>query len=205
MPRPRFESDHRLKDPGLLPSVRILRLTLAFVLLLSGFAISCHKRPPRAVTPAVPTDFELGEARYVAGDFEAAVSFFEAYLRSGSAMDRDLALYHLGLAYALQGATPENLEKSQGMLQQLVQQYPGTTYISEATLLFSLQAEIIKLLDAVNQKQVELNGIKAKQQAEIDKLKNEIKDQQNRIKTLTEDLQRLRDIDMERRPSRPSR
>jgi len=182
-----------------------LRLTLAFVLLLSGFAISCHKRPPKAVTPSIPTDFELGEARYVAGDFEAAVSFYEAYLKSGSAMDRDLAFYHLGLAYALQGVTPENLEKSQGMLQQLVQQYPGTTYISEATLLISLQAEIIKLLDAVNQKQVELNGVKAKQQTEIDELKNEIKDQQARIKTLTEDLQRLRDIDMERRPSRPSR
>jgi hypothetical protein len=157
----------------------------------------------------------LGEARYAAGDFRAAAPFYEEYLRSGPAKDRDLALYHLGLAYALQGATTENLEKSQTILQQLVEQYPGTAHRSEATLLLSLQGEIKKLSDAAIQKQVELNAalqrqvdinsVKIKRQAEIDKLKDEIKEQQARIKTLTEELQRLRDIDMERRPSRPSR
>ena len=150
-------------------------------------------------------NFESGEASYAAGDFGAAASFYEAYLSSDLAKDRGLTLFHLGLAYALQGATPENLEKSQGILQQLVQQYPATPYLAETTLLLSLQEEIKRLADAANQKQVELNGIKVKQQAEIDRLKNEVKEQQARIKTLTEDLQRLRDIDMERRPSRPAR
>lgn len=196
-----------------MPAVGILRIAPAVVLLLAGLALSCHKRPPKTTTPSTKTqptsiarkNFELGEARYAAGDFGAAASFYEAYLRSGLAKDRDLTLFHLGLAHALQGATPENLEKSQAILQQLVQQYPATPYLAETQLLLSLQEEIKRRADAANQKQVELNGIKVKQQSEIDRLKNEVKEQQARIKTLTEDLQRLRDIDMERRPSRPAR
>jgi TolA-binding protein len=191
----------------------MLRIAPALVLLLGCFTLSCHKRPSKAPppgaktqpAPAIPSDFELAEARYAAGDFSAAASFYEEYLRSNPGKNQDLALYHLGLAYALQGATTENLEKSQSILQQFVEQYPGAARLTEATLLLSLQTEIKKLSAAAVQKQTELDSTKTKQRAEIDKLKDEIKEQQARIKTLAEELQRLRDIDMERRPSRPSR
>jgi hypothetical protein len=210
----------------------------AIVLLLASFALSCHRLPPKTITLTAPTDLQLGEAKYSSGDFGTAASFYEAYLSSNAVKDRDLALYHLGLAYALQGATPENLEKSQSTLKRLVHEYSETVYYSEATLLLSLQTEIKKLSDEATQKQAELNGVISKQQSEIDKLtndikepqarikalteadlnrvisrqqseidkfKNEIKEQQAKINTLTEELQRLREIDMERRPSRPSR
>ena len=205
MPNFGFDINRKAGNLELRTSAKILRMAPAVILLLAGFTLSCNKRPPKAAIPVSLTDFESGEARFATGDFVAAASFYEEYLKSGSAKDRDLALYHLGLALALQGATTEILEKSQNTLQQLLQEYPQTAHFSEATLLLSLQTEIKKLSNAADQKEAELNGTRTRQQAEIDKLKNEIKEQQARIKTLTEELQRLRDIDMERRPSRPSR
>jgi tetratricopeptide (TPR) repeat protein len=206
------EFDRRPKKIKIMPPLKILRLTPAVILFLAVFVLSCHKTATKAKIPAAkpqpaattPTDFEQGEARYAAGNYAEAAFSYETYLKFSPAKDRALALYHLGLAYALQGATPENLEKSQGILQQLVDQYPDSPHLSEAKLLLSLHGEIKRLGDATIQMQAEINGNKAKQ-AEMDKLKNEIKEQQAKIKSLSEDLQRLRDIDMDRRPSRPSR
>jgi hypothetical protein len=191
----------------------ILRIMPALIILLANLTVSCHKRPPKAMPPASKsqpaartlTDFEMGEASYAAGNYAAAASSYEASLINGSAKDQDRAFFHLGLAYALQGTTPQYFEQSQRALQRLVQQYPGSPYISEATLLLSLQAEIKRLAGGMDAQQAELNNLKIKRQAEIDGLKNALKEQQAKINALTEELQQLRNIDMERRPSRPPR
>jgi hypothetical protein len=195
-----------------LSAGKLLPVFTLIILLLATVAISCHKRAPKTPAPVSKPqpaateskDFELGEAGYAAGNYDAAALSYEAYLKSGAAKDQDKALFRLGLAYALQGETPPNLRQSQIALQQLMDQFPGSPYVPEAKLLMSLQGEIGRLADVLEAQQAEFNSLKSRRQAEIDGLKNTLKEQQAKIKSLTEELQRLRNIDMQRRPSRPS-
>jgi TolA-binding protein len=139
---------------------------------------------PVTITPSQPvplpktttrtSDFDLGEIYFQNGKYDRAASHFEAFLKADpKSKNRDRALYYLGLARAL----ISDSGRAETAFKKLISEFPKSQY--------KKSAEYILLLEA-----------------QIEKLKAEAKDQDDKVKRLSEELQKLKDIDMQRRPSR---
>ncbi len=164
----------RIEGPG-KGMVRVAALLLAVMLS------ACHRGPVRPAVPPPPAtlaSYAAAEKSFAAGDYAAAARSYEDYLATEIADNRDQAMFRAGLAYALSDDTTDNTSRSRALLQRMVSLYPGSPYTAPASLILKLQADIAGLRD-------------------------NLKDQQEKVKTLTEELKRLKDIDMRRRPSRP--
>jgi tetratricopeptide (TPR) repeat protein len=132
---------------------------------------------PKTIT--TPSSFDLGEMNFQVGNYLKAIKSFEAFLNSfPKAKNRDLALFHLGLSRALATDSSRDLRQSENALKRLISEFPNSRYKGQAEFILGLQSQ-------------------------IERLKGEIKDRDDRIKRLSEELQMLKDIDMQRRPSRP--
>jgi tetratricopeptide (TPR) repeat protein len=179
---------------------------LAFALLVSW---SCHRKtavsppiptsipettkiePPPAITPptippakapppkpiTTPSSFDLGETSFQLGKYARAAKYYEAYLKASPKENRDTALYHLALSRALASDSSRDLNQTGAALKKLISEYPKSQ--------FKDQAEFI--LGLINQ---------------TEKLRLEVKERDEKAKRLNEELQKLKDIDMQRRPSR---
>ena len=99
-----------------------------------------------------------------------------AYSEGSRALDR--VHFRLGLAYALAGNSTQNLRECRAHLQRVASRFPDSQYKIPAEFILSLQAE-------------------------IEKLSGDLKEQQAKMKNLSEELQKLKAIDMQRQPSRP--
>jgi outer membrane protein assembly factor BamD (BamD/ComL family) len=135
--------------------------------------------PPVASNPAL-LSYEAAEESFEKGDYAAAVKSYEAYLLTNTPAHQDRTYFRLGLSYGLGPDKQQNLRLARTHLQRLVSQFPESLYRAPADLILLLLTEIEKLNGRVNE-------------------------QQSRIKTLTEELQLLKAIDMKRSPSRPPR
>jgi len=199
------------------------------VFLLASLVVACNKKPVQPAVTAKPplpppvavvSDFDLAEGSFDNGNYREAIQSFETYLKTNPPSKRDRALFKLGLAYALVGQTVSDREQSRLYFQRLASEFPGTPLSTEALLILSLQdevdrlggileeqkAEIAKLNDSLSDQQTEAGKLKAgkrEQQVEIEKYRGELKETQARIKELSDELERLKAIDMQRRPSRP--
>ncbi len=89
-------------------------------------------------------------------------------------------LFRLGLSYALSDSSPPGLKKSKSRLERLITFYPDSHYRPQARLILDLQNQL-------DQRVSELQGM------------------EERIRQLTEEIGKLKKIDMERQPSRPPR
>jgi hypothetical protein len=160
------------------------RVLATSLILLAALIVSCHKRAVPVVPPAVPSsppapsDFEIAENSFDEGNYLAAAKAYEACLHANSAQRLDWIHFRLGLAYALAGNNAQSLHEAGIHFRRLASQFPKSPYRVPAELILSLNAE-------------------------IEKLSANTKEQQARIKALTEELQRLKAIDMKRNPSRP--
>jgi hypothetical protein len=205
-----------LNKPERLAAIRyrsfIRNSVLAFALSISW---SCHKKAtvsapvpakssdvakvnaaPSAITPAAiaasrpvplepaPLDktiittssFDLGEMNFQIGNYNQAAKFYQTFLNAfPKAKDRDRALYHMGLACALD--SNRDLHQTEAAFKKLVSEFPSSPYKGEAEFILN-------------------------QQAQIEKLRLEVKDREEKVKRLSEELQKLKDIDMQRRPTR---
>jgi hypothetical protein len=156
---------------------------------------SAAKLPPDSVTPSVVsvsveaapvpkvpvvlTTLDLGIHSFKAGEYEKAIQLFEDYLGAGSnSENRDLALFHIFLSYTLMGNSSRNSRRAEDALKRLGGEFPKSPYRASAELVLGLQAQ-------------------------IESLKLNIKENEIKIKQLSEELQKLKEIDMQRRPSRP--
>ncbi len=111
---------------------------------------------------------------FQAGKYVEAAKSYEAFLgEDPKARDRDKALYYLGLARAL----TSDSSRAEAAFKRLISQFPRSQYKSPAQFILNLQEQ-------------------------IEKLKLEVKDLDDKVKRLSEELQKLKDIDMQRRPSR---
>ncbi len=195
--------------------------TRLLIVILMGFSLAlgaCHKKPrvatapaapPPAPTPAPPPDpkplpplepnappvdyFQQGEEYFESGDYARAVEAYEKFL-TGNTVDKnqDRALFHLAISYALPGTPPHDIQKGMTVLKQLVTLFPESPLKPQAQFVLDLQGEIEKL------------RTDGKEKEERIKDRNErIREQDERIKRLTSELEKLKKIDMERRPSRP--
>jgi Tetratricopeptide repeat len=171
-------------------------------LLLSTLlaAAGCHKRttvvasppsppptPPAAPAPApapppappppavVVSPLEQADRAFASGNYDEAARGYENYLQATtSGGQRDDALYHLALTYALRPAPGTDWPRAIATLKQLVEEYPDSALKLQANLILSLRAEIDQV--AADSKQRDL-----------------------RIKQLTTELDRLKKIDADRR------
>jgi hypothetical protein len=141
---------------------------------------------PKLVTPptipkatAPPNSFDLGEASFRARKYANAARSYEAYLQKNpEASDLDLALFHLGLSLALANTSAKNMSQAEQTLKRLVTEFPGSPYREPAEAILQLQSQ-------------------------VEKLKTDLREKDAKFKLLSEELQKLKDIDLQRRPSAP--
>jgi hypothetical protein len=131
------------------------------------------------VTVSAPSSLETGEASFKAGDYSKAVRSFEDYLKTDTKSEnRDLALFYLGLSRALANNANRSLRRAEDALKRLIAEFPTSPYRGPAELILGLQSQ-------------------------VDSLQSDLKEKEAKIKQLSEELQKLKEIDMQRRPSRP--
>jgi hypothetical protein len=156
---------------------RIITITFSVVLGLSA----CHKRVPITALPPAPAPapspataaLDEADQAFSAGRYDDAARAYENYFRlSPVTGPRDLALFRLGLAYALRPAA--DWPRASGVFRQIVEGFPNSPFKVPASLILSLHSELDQL--TLNTQQRDL-----------------------RIKQLTTELDRLKRIDADRR------
>jgi hypothetical protein len=179
--------------------MRPIRLILSCCLLLAA----CHKHvpvavvlppppsappppnvsiPPPVVTPLpVPVPEPLvvpplrdADRAFNAGNYDEAAHLYEDYLRANSTgILRDQALFNLATSLALRAPTATDWAKVTARLKELVDEYPESPLKPPAAMILSLRSE-------------------------IDQLNADSKQQNQLIKQLKLDLDRLKKIDADR-------
>ena len=152
--------------------------------------------PPPAVTPVVipsqpaplepaplstkittPSNFELAELSFQVGHYSEAARSYEAFLSSNPrAKNRDRALFNLGLCRLLARDTGRDWRSAEAAFRKLKIEYPSSPYRGQADFILGLEEQ-------------------------IEKLRADVKEKEERIRKLSEELQKLKDIDLQRRPS----
>lgn len=134
---------------------------------------------PLPETITTPSSFELAEMEFKIGNYQQAAKSYEEFLSTNrESQDRPTALFHLGLARAFVSKSSEDMRQAEEHLRRLITEFPKTQYRKHAEF-------ILGLLD------------------QIDKLKSEVKEKDEKVKKLSEELKVLKEIDLSRRPSRP--
>ncbi len=135
--------------------------------------------------PLLPKDYRDGENSFQAGKYADAIHFFEKYLVGDPVTQyRDVVMFKLGMAQTLVCNSAEcrarSLQKSQEQFKRLVTLFPRSPYSTEARFILSLQTD-------------------------IEKMRSEARLQDEKIKKLTDELERLKKIDLERQTTRPKK
>jgi tetratricopeptide (TPR) repeat protein len=189
---------------------RVISVILSLMTLMSW---ACHEKiivhpPPRmpeasspqtaAVTPSKPsipssldpaspvksipplTRLDIGDLYFRQGKYPRAIQEYEAGLKSNPQSEsKDRILFNIGLSYALSSRSDRNLSGAKTTLKKLITEFSGSLYKSQAELILGLIAQ-------------------------VEQLNLDVKTRDSKIDRLQEELNRLKEIDMKRRPSRPS-
>lgn len=153
---------------------------LACVLLIS----SCNRRPPVAVTPTSISTLTLQSAHreFAMGDYANAVRDYERYLQLvTSGEDRDQALYHLGVIYAMPDSGRQDWPKAIASLKGLLAEFPQSSLNPAAQLILSLRDRSTQLTAEIE-----------KLTTEAGQLKNESSQLRNQIAQLRTEEAQLR-------------
>jgi tetratricopeptide (TPR) repeat protein len=134
---------------------------------------------PIAKTITAPSNLELGEMNFQIGHYPQAAKAYEAFLKSNPrSEDCDLALFHLGLSRALAKDSGRNMRQFETSLRRIISEYPKSPFRDQAEFILGLHSQ-------------------------AEKLRSDVKDRDDKIRKLSEELQALKDIDLQRRSSRP--
>ena len=169
---------------------------VTLMLLLMTCVTACHKQPASPGAPVPAASLKQGDVAFERADFGQAVLAYENYLRgTPDPRDHDKVLFRLAIAYAMPGHPPHNPARSTELLNQLVGLFPQSLLKPQAEYILRLQSdsEDLKTIQESNQTL----------QADLEKTKAALKERDERIKLLREELDRLKKIDLERRPTRP--
>jgi hypothetical protein len=155
--------------------------------------------PPQAITPNIsvppvsapvetvnvpkakpaPSSFEMGETNFKARNYAKAIKYYEDHLKANpDSPNNDAALFHLGLSLALTDNSGKNMRRSQDALKRLIAEFPQSPHKGPAEFILDLQSQ-------------------------VESLKADVAEKEAKIKLLSEELQKLKEIDLQRRPSRP--
>ena len=145
-----------------------------------------EKAPPVATSPppqpasVIPLSrLETGEINFRQGKYPEAVRDYEAYLKANPQFEsRDRILFNLGLSQALASGPNRNLPGAKTALNRLLTEYPESGYTTQAGLILSLITQ-------------------------VERLNLDLRERDSKILKLQDELNRLKEIDLKRRPSRP--
>ena len=147
------------------------------LLVLALLPWSCQKRPPVVPILPPPDHFEMAEEYFETGDYASAVDAYNAYLRDNPSMyNHGKALFRLAVSHALPGSPVRDLPQAMELFGQLASAFPQSPFTPQAEFLLRLQAE-------------------------IDHLRSDLATRDERIRALTQELERLKQIDMLRLPA----
>ena len=133
---------------------------------------------PKPEAAAPPEIFLEAERNFAEGNYRRAAQAFEGFLNTfPKAADRDLALFHFGFSLALAG-DDKNLLQTEAVLRRLISEFPKSPYRRQAEWILDLKTQ-------------------------GERLQSDIKDRDERILQLSDELRKLKSIDLGRRPSRP--
>ncbi len=148
------------------------------LVLVPWWPSACQRKPQATPSPPPLTQLEMGEKYFEAGDYAQAAQAYDLYLRDNpSGPNQDRALFRLALAHAFPGSPVHDLPRANELLKQLVHLHTQSPFRAEAEFLLGLQDE-------------------------ADRLRADVSHRDERIRELTQELERLKRIDMQRRPSR---
>jgi tetratricopeptide (TPR) repeat protein len=136
--------------------------------------------PEPSKFPSVPAELLNAEVYFGLGEYPEALREYEAYMTNNpDAASLDRILLNVGLCYALASGSARNLSAAKISLNRLIKEYPGSQYRGEASLILDLIAQ-------------------------VERLDRNMRARNAQIKRLEDELQRLKEIDLKRRPPRPS-
>jgi len=145
----------------------------------STVILSPTPSPSPKTTSAVINSFNLAEADFRAGEYMQAATSLASFIKNNPESEiRDRAFYLLGLSWGLAGNSAQNQRESENAFRQLIAEFPESPYRDQAKYILDLNARINRLRAAV---------------AERDES----------IEKLSEELNRLKEIDLQRKPTRP--
>ncbi len=176
----------------------ITRNSSFVILLLVLLSWGCQKKstvvtPPfPEITPAPPSKpapspkpntassrFEVGETHFKAGNYRQAIQSFEAFLLGNpKSTRRDQALFYLGLSRLLASDSSRDQSQADAAFSRLIKEFPQSQYRNQAELILGLHAQ-------------------------IERLRADVKERDDRIRQIRDELRRLKEIDLQRRPTRP--
>ena len=135
-------------------------------------------RLPPPPQPPLPRDFRDGEASFLGGKYADAVRSYERFVREEPITQyKDVAMFRIAMSQALLCTSSECRARSLDAFKRLISLYPDSPYSAEARFLLSLQAD-------------------------IEKSKSDTRARDEKIKSLTDELEKLKKIDLERNPPR---
>jgi hypothetical protein len=198
---------------------------LACFAILAVFPFSCQQKQPVAVTPPPPpppppppvlTLAQQGDNYFDAGDYGRALGAYSEYLREQpSGPEGDRALFRLALIHALpdsdvtDGAVEEQ-ERAVAHMRELVSRFPQSPLRPQAQLYVQLQEQILALRSEIAQSRIQVEVLSSQiaeiKQAggeEVEQLRSGLKEREQRVRQLTEELNQLKAIDMQRRTTPP--
>ena len=133
---------------------------------------------PRREIAAPPEVFVEAERNFAEGNYRQAAQAFERFLRAFPiSSNRDRALFYLGFSLALSG-NDRDLLQTEAALRRLIVEFPKSSYRRQAEWILGLMTR-------------------------IEQLQSDVKDRDEQIRQLSGELNKLRSIDLDRRPSRP--
>lgn len=169
--------------------MRAKRIATVAIWMILALA-SCQKRNARVAAPPAPVStsaprpasppsgvaaLERANSAFGTGAYDEAVRAYEQSLQlSLPSAAREQALFRLGLAFVLRSNTNPDWPRATTLLKQLVDEYPNSTFKPPAALILSLHAE-------------------------LDQVAADSKARDQRIRQLTTELDRMKQIDAQRR------
>ena len=127
---------------------------------------------------APPVIFLEAERNFADGNYRRAAQSFEKFLYTfPKSPERERALFYLGFSLALSGEDKDLLQ-TEIPLRRLISEFPKSSYRRQAEWILDLRTR-------------------------IERLQSDVKERDERIRQLSEELRKLKSIDLDRRPSRP--
>lgn len=178
---------------------------------------SCQQRQTAPPPPPPPSLYEIGDRNFDAGEYAQAVEAYIAYLQENATPgmgNQDRVLLRLALAYTFPESPLKDDAQARSYLIRLKQEFPSSPYAYEGELLLQAREEADRLRSEVQQRELHLAQIEQEMevlrhtakdyqnlQAEMEKLRLSITQREERIRQLSDELQKLKQIDMQRRPA----
>jgi len=183
---------------------------------------SCQRRTPVPVAAPPPNYYQLGETAFEAGEYARAIEAYSAYLRAtpgGPYADR--VVFRMAMAYSLPESPERNPARAAELLGDLIRNYPASPFHPPAELLVRQQAElqekqqelqaqqseVVRLLADLGARESEIQSLAQElervRQVDLEEMRAEVTRREQRIRQLTEELERLKQIDLRRRPAAP--